>query len=615
MTSPRDFAVTNPDRIPAASSSEPSPGDSIANSPLFKLPPELRNRIYGYVFGPSEVITPDVHCWSRASLARQWHIRDYDDDDEFPGGENKDGFVQTSILSVCKVVKAEAIEVLYDSKILRGWPIDLDVMLKSHDVFSRVRRIEITGLLELYNHHSPQGRSRHARHLRNLLERLQRLPRLISILILSDCLTSESHRLGDAWVPVMDFVQVAGLEPATCVDIGRFQLHGKFEDVQIVNCELVELWPAVRDTPEGYDGFEEAVALINRLESSIDVPNVSSWASHTSLRCWVDIQQQLPAMKASGEWDRLRAEASTGAFGRDNNYTDDEFKHDFFNHAAILAVSVGIDEFPLLRSGQHILKLLQPNANSDVLDEVSEFLAANIAFYNHRHEQPFVGSPWELRPIVWGAKGKGNGKTRLEYMAEQQSITLSGGASKEFVLDPSADNNVPARNLIGKQVFMDWIRDFDRKDWMHGVSYHDATPAQIKQLTHLHLAVLEPFALDSDDQHRRDDWAKGLMVRYMMAAGILRQDEVERTSLADLRTIMSIVLDVFEFDRYGDGHDWVKSCSCDAALPPNFDDDVYPGLGWRYGELLAQAFQRYNSQSRVSKTLARQWVKEGTMWR
>ena len=58
----------------------------------------------------------------------------------------------------------------------------------------------------------------------------------------------------------------------------------------------------------------------------------------------------------------------------------------------------------------------------------------------------------------------------------------------------------------------------------------------------------------------------------------------------------------------------MKKFASTAALPPNFDDDVYPGLAWKYGELLAQAFKRYTSQGRVSKTMARQWVKEGTMW-
>jgi hypothetical protein len=94
---------------------EPSLWASVANSPLFKLPPELRNQIYDYVFSPSKVITPNISCSSRASFARQWHIRDYyydddddDDDDDFPG-ENEYRAVQTSILSVCKAVGGQAI--------------------------------------------------------------------------------------------------------------------------------------------------------------------------------------------------------------------------------------------------------------------------------------------------------------------------------------------------------------------------------------------------------------------------------------------------------------------------------------------------------------------------
>lgn len=77
---------------------------------------------------------------------------------------------------------------------------------------------------------------------------------------------------------------------------------------------------------------------------------------------------------------------------------------------------------------------------------------------------------------------------------------------------------------------------------------------------------------------------------------------------------MSTALHVLDTSRYSDGGDWVHSFSRDTEIPPDFDNDVYPGLGWRYGKLLAQAFQRYTSRGGVSKTLARQWVKEGTMW-
>jgi hypothetical protein len=273
-------------------------------------------------------------------------------------------------------------------------------MLQSYEVHSRVRRIEITGLLELYNHHTPHGRSRHARHLRDLLERLQRLPRVKSIFILSDCLPSELHNVPDSWVSVTDFVQEAGLGPVTCLDIGLFQLHGKFMNVQIMNKRLVEMWPAVRGTPEGYDGFDDAVAIIDKLQSSMHIPNVSVWASHTSLRCWVDIQQQFIALNMSGEWDRLRHAASTGASGGNNNFTDDKYTFKSFNHTASLALRVRVDHYPLLRRGEHVLKWLGPNENSDVLNEASEFLAVNIAGYLHHNEHPSAGPEWELRPTI-----------------------------------------------------------------------------------------------------------------------------------------------------------------------------------------------------------------------
>ena len=142
-----------------------------------------------------------------------------------------------------------------------------------------------------------------------------------------------------------------------------------------------------------------------------------------------------------------------------------------------------------------------------------------------------------------------------------------------------------------------------------------SAPLQQQQLTYLHLAVLQPFSLESDGQHGRDEWSKGLIVRYMMASGRLSQEAVERTSLGDLRTIMSIVLDVFGADSSVDDTDWLLSLSHNRPVPADLDADIYAGLGWDYGKLLAQAFERYTSQGRVSKTLARQWVKESTMWR
>lgn len=605
--------LPSPGEPAATNSNEPSLGASVADSPLFKLPPELRNRIYGYVFGAEEVMSPDIPSSHRALWANQWQIHGYDSDADDSPHPDPEIAVQTSILAVCRVVKAEAIEVLYDTKILRGGPIDLDIMLQSDDVSSRVRRIELTRLLECIQKRDHYEHKLHSRHLRHLLMRLQCLPRLNSILMLSDCLTAKTEWLDDSWISVMEFVEEAELEPATCVDIGRYQLHGKFKNIQIVNSKLVKLWPAVRDTPEDYNGVEQAMAIIESIQSSIDVANIAAWASHTSLRCWVDVQQRFLALNVSGEWDRLINKASTMTLDDDENHSDDAFTFDFFMHAALNPVRLSIGSMALLRSGEHVMKQLQPNDSSDVLDEVSQFLALNIALYNHYNDHPSVDR-YELREIVWKVEERGIEKTRLEYMAEQQSIALSAGASKHFILDPSANYNIPACNLIPRRVFVGWIEEFDLMPWIDGTAPSEAPPLQTKQLTYLHLAALQPFSLKSDDQHRRDEWSKSLIMRYMMASGRLSQEVVERTSLNDLRTIMSIVLDIFDADRSGDGRDWLLSLSHDLPAPADFDTDVYPGLGWNYGKLLAQAFERYTSQGRVSKSLARQWVKESTLW-
>lgn len=610
FSSSGELAVADSETIPVTSSNKPSLADSVANSPLFKLPPELRNRIYGYVFGGEGVMLPDITSSAWAGCASQWDIDDYDNDEDWLPGPDQDRAVQTSILSVCQIVNAEAIEVLYDTKIIRGWPIDLDVMLESNEVNSRVRRIEITGLLDFLDSPSPHGKMRHAQHLRDLLERLQRLPRVRSILILSDCLTSELYRLQDSWITVMDFVWKSGVGPATCVNVGRYQLHGKFQGVQIVNSKLVEMWPSVRDTPENYDGFNDALAIIKNLGSSIEVPNVSTWASHTSLRCWVDIQQQFLGLSLSGEWARLVEEAdSRPLFDVDEDYTDDMLKYDFFRDTACEAVRTPVTDYYLLRSRDHVLRRLGPNDSSDVLDAVSQFMAVNIAGYNHYTDHPLFRSEREWRPIEWKAKGDSTKNAGLEYMAGQQSIALSGGASNEFVLDPSLEHFPPALNLIERKVFSAWIQEFDFKRWMDGTRPSIATPLQTKQLTYLHLAVLQPFSLDSDDQHRRDNWSKGLLGRYMTASGRLSQDVVSCASLADLRMVISIVLNIFDADRDGD---YVRLFSSTTALPSSFDNDVYPGLAWRYGKLLTDVFKKHTSHGSIAKTLAQQYMKEGT---
>lgn len=196
-------------------------------------------------------------------------------------------------------------------------------------------------------------------------------------------------------------------------------------------------------------------------------------------------------------------------------------------------------------------------------------------------------------------------------MAEQQAVALSGDASKEFALNPSLEHENPAHDLIERELFMEWIQPFEYKRWIDATDPYMATPLQSKQLTYLHLAVLQPYSQDGADQRRRNDWAKSLLVKYMLASGRLYEDEVFRASLDDLRMVMLTVLGIFDADPY---RGWVKLFFNDAALPLDFEEDVYPGLGWGYGKLLTRAFKRCTSQGHVHNTLAHQWLKESSMW-
>jgi hypothetical protein len=257
-----------------------------------------------------------------------------------------------------------------------------------------------------------------------------------------------------------------------------------------------------------------------------------------------------------------------------------------------------------------------------LLDEASEFLAVNTSLYGRGSAHPTVDAEVHLCPVVWGAIWGSTGKTALEYMVEQQNIALSGGVSTEFVLDPNIQHDVPARNLIDHKMASKWTSRLPGTK-IRG-SYRSADdPVAVRQLSYLHLAVSHCDWRTSIAYHyRREQWAMNLLQRYLLASGLLDESDrsaVARANLNDLRTIVSTVLDVFQhhlgYDQTRGGDEFIESFFRDTDLPTDFDGDVWPQLGWNYGLLFAKAIKRYGSQDRLSKTLARQWLKEGTMWK
>lgn len=239
---------------------------------LGRLPPELRIMVYQEVFGPTGVITPMLH--SQTALSGDQLLQ--------PGVYIK-AQVQTSLLVTNKGISEEALETLYRGRIVRGSIIQLQMLLCNDDFKDLVREVEIDDQFTKFRNH-------HFAHM--FLLRIQVLPRIRSITILSDKFALTQHN-GRSYITAREFATMMHLGEATCVDIGRFQLSGKFSQIHIVNRKLVKMWPNVASTPEDYDVYADVLGLDSVNDRCIlSMCNGVAWAAHTSLRRWVRLYDE-----------------------------------------------------------------------------------------------------------------------------------------------------------------------------------------------------------------------------------------------------------------------------------------------------------------------------------
>lgn len=553
--------------------------------------PEIRAMIYGFVFGSSEAITP---------LPEDYGTHTYD---------SQQVEIQTSILATNKQINAEAIEILYNSKIIRGTTHQLyRIYDNDRDFRAFVRNVEVADCIAKYDQ----------KKLRTILLDLKRLLRIRSIVVLADCLADtaaeDAGRIGGVFraQSVMQLVERARLGRCTCIDIGRYQLHGKLEGVQIVHRKIVKMWPAVQATPNGYNGFKDAMAIIGDLGAHESARNVAMWASQTSLRCWVDLHQQFLAMCQSGKWEELQHKARTAILDFDEG---EAIKNDFFAELDN-RTTLPIRKFALLSSSERPLRELQPSDHGDLLREASEFLAYNMTAYFKTSFHVTAETRFIFNPINWGRND--DGMTTIELMFEKQAITLSGGMSEDFVLDPCLNMPAPADNLIDREMALTWLQREPGIMWLCHYDLDRAIPKMIRQLTFLYMAIT-PYGVvymnpGSGYHVSRDAWSARLLKSYFLATECLDDVErgmVQRASLHDLRTAV-IVLDLLTRE---DSRSLIaRFVRRSEPTPSYFNDDLVERLGWVNGRLLAKAAQRYLFKERSTTALAGQWVKESTMW-
>jgi len=336
---------------------------------LDKLSVEVRCIIYGYVFGPCDAITPTRRLTRKLSGSGKMRDRR-----ALPPKLNEDlalpeRRIHTKILVVNKKIYKEAISVLFATRAVRGSIVRMHELLQSRNdgFLNHVRWVHISNC----------NKERSSFGFSKTLGALHGLPLIRSIIVLSDCLTEVDHDSDADFIgtTVVEFAMWAMLGPIVCVGIGAYKLENKLPKVWIVNQELVDLWPAVHNTPADYDGLVDAIATIDSLGASVFGYNVPVWASQTSLRCWVDIQQQFLRLRTSGKWLELTAKSLAGLL---DSATDEVRIHHFFSKLED-ATRLSIATFPLLASGKHVLKDLNRSDPSELLNEAREFLASNIA--------------------------------------------------------------------------------------------------------------------------------------------------------------------------------------------------------------------------------------------
>lgn len=246
---------------------------------LARLKPEIRLFIYEHVFGDSEVITQVKHQSCRPTPPTELHAAD-------AAGPSTSKEVHTSILTANKLIFPEAIDVLYDKKIVRGTVAELLHLLSTNKDFGAlVRHVEVADCIHGYKNAS----------FYTLLENLPNLPRTPSCTILSDCLgwleDGYLTEYKDRFVSVQEFTRMAELGKPTCVAVGRYQLDNKFAKVQIENRRLLKMLPDVENTPADYDAYADWITFIGGRGQYVGLRNMKTFAAQHRFRCYIGMRE------------------------------------------------------------------------------------------------------------------------------------------------------------------------------------------------------------------------------------------------------------------------------------------------------------------------------------
>jgi hypothetical protein len=550
---------------------------------LDKLSPEIRLFIYSHVFGL--VIKPSS---SDTALGMKKHRAE--DTVYLP-----DIPLDPSILATNRFIYNEALPVLYRDKIIRGTTRDFKQLLENPNFTAHARHIEIADCLSSYGDAD----------LHSILCRLQSLPRVRSLAILSDCLYSLGQDARPRLYTVPRFCEEADLGEATCVDIGRYQLHGKFSKFQVVHRRLVQLWPSVKSTPEDYDPVQDFESMRTKWPPRGNSQDFTRWYLQTSLRCWVGLAEEVRKVGVAHSLEPH----------------DDSVKCPHVPKGARLMIFVeffgsmcpfDFNSLNMNTEGDLGLFLedcpcpvhhLGPEHGHELLSRFTEMLSFEITVYHSEYDnRGRLQKRW--RGAHW-AETDGCMPT-IEFMLMHQDIAMAGLPDSHYFRHPIRPNEL----VVMDQAEL-WI--YYERYLCQGIfscnSHHEASlfgDLEKKQLTNLVFAMLN-FSFDrdrTDDENYIPDlnaWSANLLRRYILASGQAEPFEIamlDNVYAEDLRAIVRAVQKLLVWGKEND--DFLRLAPPRRTFAPeDFDDDLYEPFAWLYGPLLMNCCRWYLNTSNL----------------
>jgi hypothetical protein len=553
---------------------------------LEKLSPETRLSIYSHVFGPSLAIKPSS---SDTALGMKKHPLE-----DTVYLQETGTTLNPSILATSKFIYNEALPVLYKDRIIRGTTRDFQQLFENSDFTEHARHIEIADCISTY-----QDADFHA-----ILCRLQSLPRVRSLAILSDCLYSFCRDDRSRLYTVPRFCEEANLGEATCVDIGRYQLHDKFAKCQFVHRRLVQLWPGVKSTPDDYDPFHDFECMRTKWPPRGNSQDFARWYLQTSLRCWIDMAEEvrrvglahsLESHDASVECPHMPDEAQLEIF---DEFLNSTCPFDFNS----LDMNTDSNIARVFKDCPCPISQLAPEHGHEVLSKVTEILSLETTIYYSEYDNN--GRPQKRWREAHWAETDGCMPT-IDFMLMHQDIARAGLPDAHYFQNPVRPEELEVIDRVDL-----WIAQ-------HAVTFGVFMPCTARREIHL-LGDLEKkqlanlaFAMTnySFDRDRPDDhnyvpdlhvWSADLLRRYVLASGQATPAEVammQNVGSDDLRAIVRAVLDLLVAEE---NVEFLRLAPLMRTFAPEgFDDDLYEPFAWLYGPLLMDCCRWYLNTSNL----------------